>query len=165
MTTTEICAAARVFAPRIQLRDVWFVLRQIQQRNLARCLNPRHVTGKLYVLTLRGRRVIHGALGLEVPAEAKGLDWRKYARVVRAKARSAVLLEVEVAESSGPATATQIRRSLRVKRPIGLNPVIRALKELEGLGLVKSAMEINGDTRPFYSLTRSGAAIVQQLRK
>jgi len=78
MTTTEICAAARAFAPRIQLRDVWFVLRQMQQRNLARCLNPRHVTGKLCVLTIRGRRVIHEAFGLNVPAEAKGLDWRRY---------------------------------------------------------------------------------------
>ena len=127
--------------------------------------NPRQVTGKLYVLTLRGRRVIHEAFGLQVPAEAKGLDWRKYARAVRAKARSAVLLEVGMAESSGPATATQIRKSLHVKRPFGLNPVIRALKELEGLGLVKSARMINGDTRTFYRLTRPGAAIVQQLKR
>jgi len=163
MTTTEICAAARASAPRIQLRDVWFVLRQMQQRNLARCLNPRHVTGKLYVLTLRGRRVVQEAFGLEVPAEAKGLDWRKYACVARAKVRRAVLLALAEMPSEALRMASAIRKRLRDQHGLGLNATLRALKDLEKMGLVQSEPVSDGERRRAYYLTNSGVAIAQRL--
>jgi len=45
MTASEICAAAREFAPRLQLRDVWFLMRQMAERGLARPLN--RVAGRI----------------------------------------------------------------------------------------------------------------------
>src|SRR5262245_25844690 len=59
MTSTEICAAARALNPRIQLRDVWHLLRQMQQRGLVHCMNQRLITGRLYALTERGRDEVH----------------------------------------------------------------------------------------------------------
>ena len=46
MTPTEILNAARQTNPRIQLRDIWFLMRQFQQHRFVRCLNPKSVTGK-----------------------------------------------------------------------------------------------------------------------
>lgn len=57
MTPNEIWQAARGFAPRIQLRDVWFLLRQMQASGLIRCLNPNAITGKLFVYSDLGREV------------------------------------------------------------------------------------------------------------
>jgi hypothetical protein len=34
MTGTEICTAAQSFNPRIKLRDVWYLLREMQEREM-----------------------------------------------------------------------------------------------------------------------------------
>ena len=153
MTATEICTAARSLSPRIQLRDIWLILQEMRERGLGICLNPRHVTGKLYALTGRGRRVLKQAFGIEVPRMPHGTDWRKYARVARAKVRRLVLLEVARLTVSKPVTATEVKRALRDKHPLGLNPTIRALKELERMGLIKWQTVSNRDTRT----TRGGS--------
>ena len=163
MTTTGICTAARQLAPRIQLRDIWLILNEMAERGLVICLNPRHVTGKLYVFTDRGRRVVKRAFGFEVPRVPHGVDWRKYARVVRAKARKAVLLALAELPPGMPATATVVRKRLRDKHALGLNPTIRALKELERMGLVRSRLDSDRGGRRAYVLTCSGAAIARQL--
>jgi DNA-binding HxlR family transcriptional regulator len=159
MTTTEICKAARSLSPRIQLRDIWLILREMGERGLVICLNPRHMTGKLYSLTKRGRRVVKQTFGIEVPQIPQHIDWRKYSRVVRAKVRRLVLLEVARLSSSKPVTATEVRRSLRGRHPLGLNPTIRALKELERMGLTRSVEVNQGTGRRAYALTHPGAAI------
>lgn len=162
MTTTEICRAARELAPHIRLRDIWLILKEMAERRLAVCLNPRHVTGKLYALTDRGRRAVKQAFSIEVPRISKGVDWRKYARVVRAKVRRLVLLEVARLSASGPVTATEVKRSLREKHPLGLNPTIRALKELERMGLVASQAAASEGHRRSYSATKTGLVICSQ---
>jgi len=58
---------------------------ELKERRLVVCLNPRHTTGKLYALTDRGREAALCAFGLKFPAIPKGLNWRKYAQVVRAR--------------------------------------------------------------------------------
>lgn len=164
MTPSEICSAARQINPRIQLRDIWFIARQFKKRGLVRCLNPSHTTGKLYALTDRGHEAVQRAFGLEVGPVPTGVNWSKYAQVVRAKTRKSVLLELLRLERSGsvPATATMIRKSLLDRHPMGLNPTIRALKDLERLGLVRNMPFCKRDRRMGYRLTKGGMRIAQE---
>ena len=57
MTATEIVSAAYAINPHLQLRDLWFLMPQLQQRSLVTCLTPYEPTGKLYCLTDFGRYV------------------------------------------------------------------------------------------------------------
>jgi len=91
MTGTEICSAARVFNSHIQLRDVWHLLRQMKRRGLVQCYNPRLVTGRLYLLTPKGRVAVKEAFSISIPQPPANIDWRKYSRVVRAKVRRLTL--------------------------------------------------------------------------
>ena len=163
MTASEICRAAHPINPHLQLRDVWFIMGRLEERGLVKCLNPRHATGKVYALTSKGRKVAEQAFGTPVARPVRGVDWRRYAKVVRAKVREAVLLQVACLPQRTLATATVIRETLREQRPIGLNPTMRALKELEQLGLVGSAPASKRDARRVYSLSKPGFAIAQQL--
>ena len=94
MTGTEICAAARVFNSHIQLRDVWHLLRQMERRGLVQCYNPRLVTGRLYLLTPRGRAAIQKAFAISVSKPPSNIDWRKYSQVARAKIRRLTLISL-----------------------------------------------------------------------
>jgi DNA-binding PadR family transcriptional regulator len=165
MTASEICRAAQPINPHLQLRDVWFIMGQLKQRGLAVCLNPKHTTGKVYALTEKGRKLAEQAFGAPVARPARGLDWRKYAQVVRAKVRKLVLLELARLPAEAIKTATAIRKRLRDRHPIGLNPTMRALKELERLGLVHSAPVSERDCRKHYRLTKAGAAIARELQR
>lgn len=163
MTASEICRAAQPINRHLQLRDVWFIMGQLKARGLAVCLNPKHVTGKLYALTEAGRRSREEACGLVSVPLARDVDWRRYAQVARAQVRRLVLLELAAATTAGGVTASALRRNLRDRHPIGLNPTIRALKELEQAGLADSHSLEGGDRRRRYALTDSGAAIARQL--
>jgi len=132
-------------------------------RGLAVCLNPKHVTGKLYALTETGRESREKAFGLVSVPLPRDVDWRRYAQVARAQVRRLVLLELAAANLPGGVTASALRKSLRDQHPIGLNPTIRALKELEQAGLADSHTLEGGDKRRRYVLTTSGAAIARQL--
>lgn len=162
-TTSEICEAARVFSPHVQLRDIWLILKEMSAKRLVVCLNPRHVTGKLYALTDRGRRAVRQAFGIEVPRIPKGVDWRKYARVVRAKVRRLVLIEVARLSASRPVTATEVKRSLRDKHPLGLNPTIRALEELESIGVIKPSRRESDACPRTFTLTAGGKRLADQI--
>jgi len=164
MTASEICRAAHPINPHIQLRDLWFLMDELKKRRLVVCLNPRHTTGKLYALTDRGREAALCAFGLRFPPIPNGVNWRKYAQVARARARKLVLLELACLPRNSVATATYIRKRLRDRHPMGLNPTTRALKDLERLGLVRSAPVPDKDRRRGYTLTRSGLRIARQIR-
>lgn len=163
MTSTEICLAARTLSPSIRLRDVWLILKDMKERNLVVCLNSRPVTAKRYTLTLRGRWTVRQAFKLEVSRPPRDVDWRKYAQVVRAKVRRLVPLEVVALGVLRRVTATEVKRSLNGKHPLGLNPTIRALKELEGLGLARSKPVSDRDARRAYWATTAGLAVARQL--
>lgn len=167
MTGTEICAVARTINPRIQLRDVWHLLHQMQEREMVHCINPRLVTGRLYALTERGRDEVHAAFGVVVAVPSQKIDWRKYAWVVRAKIRRLTLEALGQLESHSNAaqTATSIRKQLRDDHGVGLNPVIRAIKELVRLGLVQSAGVTPERACKLYRLTRMGRRILGQLNR
>jgi hypothetical protein len=90
----EILEIARTWAPEIQLRDVWFVLQQLGEKALARCLTPELATGNLYCLTARGSALKASAFGTPTPALPVGIDWIRYAFVVRARVRRMVVGEI-----------------------------------------------------------------------
>lgn len=163
MTTSEICRAAQAFNPHIQLRDVWFIMGQFKARGLAVCLNPKHATGKVYALTERGRGLAEHAFGTRAFEPTPQIDWRRYAKVARAKSRRLVLMELAALNTGGGITATMVRKSLRERHPLGLNPTIRALKELERAGLASSHTLDAKDRRRRYTITKPGAAIARQL--
>jgi len=94
MTATEICRAARTLAPRIQLQDIWLLMRQFNERNLTLCFNPKQTAGRLYFLTDYGRGIVQKAFGKKVVQAPPSTDWRRYAWVVRAKLRRVTLLSV-----------------------------------------------------------------------
>jgi DNA-binding PadR family transcriptional regulator len=165
MTGTEICAAAKVFNSHIQLRDVWHLLRQMEQRRLVQCFNPRLVTGRLYLLTPRGRAAVKEAFSISISRPPSNIDWQKYSRVVRAKIRRLTLISLgRLEEKTGrPQTATAIRKHL--ERSVNLNIVIRAIKDLLKLGLFQSVGMTEERQWKLYRLTRMGRRVLNQLQQ
>jgi DNA-binding MarR family transcriptional regulator len=62
-------------------------------------------------------------------------------------------------------TATAIRKHLRTEHPVGLNPVVRALKDLVRLGLVREAGLTAKRCCRLHQLTPTGRRIVEQLKR
>lgn len=167
MMASEICAAAREFAPRLQLRDVWFLMRQMAERGLAVPLNERSNNGRLYGLTQEGARAVATAFGLEVSPVSQSSDWRRYGWVVRARIRKRVLVGLAQMESRHPEghTASSIRKFIRPDYPVGLNPVLRAVRELANKRLITCVGTTKLRSCKLYRLTPSGRAIVRQLQR
>lgn len=162
MTAKEICNAASDINDRIRLRDVWFVVRQMIQNNLATCLNPQDTTGRLYFLTEEGRQAVQNTFGIAVEPIAQDLDWHQYAFVKRARTRQWILLTLAKPrfELPGEATAAKIRRHISdVFFPIGLNPVLRALKSLTDACLISCAGTTTKRHLKVYQLTRSACIL------
>lgn len=131
------------------------------------CINPRLVTGRLFALTERGRDEVHAAFGIIVGIPSVDLDWRKYSWVVRAKIRRLTLATLGQLESKTNAsqTATVIRKSLCAEHAVGLNPIIRALKDLVKLGLIKPGGVTDECACKLYRLTPMGRRILAQLQR
>ncbi len=167
MTASEIRDAARVMSPRIRLRDIWFLMRQFAERGLVVCLHPKQVTGSLYHLTAEGRAAVLWAFGIAFEAPKEGIDWRKYSWTVRAKTRRLTLQGLHRLEKRTrlPQTATQIRKQIRDEGLVSLNQVIRALKEMLGVGLIRCAGVTKKQSRKLYLLTPAGKRILQQLQR
>lgn len=164
MTASELCRAAQPVNPRIQLRDVWFLMGQLRDRRLVVCLNPKHTTGKLYILTRRGRAVASEAFGIPINPAPTGIHWPTYTKVDRAQVRKLVLLELARLPGGTAATATVIRKRLRAQHAIALNPALRALKELKRLCLVHAELASASDHRWVYCLTPAGQRMARLLR-
>lgn len=168
MTGTEILERARAAAPQIQLRDVWFLLRQLTEKELAYCLTPRLVTGKLYFLTERGRATVTAKFKQTVPELTESIDWTRYALVVRGRIRRLVLEEIGRPrwQSQEGKTASEIRRHLvERKKPAGLNPTLRALADLTKLRLARSVPCSDRRRSKRYVLTPAGRRVVEQLQR
>jgi DNA-binding PadR family transcriptional regulator len=165
MTAVEICDAARSWAPRLQLRDVWFLMRQMAERGLALPLNERSNNGRLYALTDAGRRTVAAAFDVSVSPVSPSLDWRLYSWVVRARIRKRVLLGISQAQQRHPdgLTASSIRKLIRHDYPVGLNPVIRAVRELADKNLITCIGVTRLRSCKLYRLTPAGRLVVQQV--
>ncbi len=167
MTAAEICAAARAWAPCVQLRDVWFLMRQMTGRGLATTLNERSNNGRLYALTEAGRRAAVAAFGTPIVPVPADLDWRLYAWVVRARIRKRVLLglvQIEVRHPEGQ-TGSSIRKHIRQDYPVGLNPVLRAVRELESRKLITCVGVTRLRSCKLYRVTPAGLAVTRELER
>src|SRR6266516_67365 len=167
MIASQIWQAAREFNPRIQLRDVWFIMRQLEGRKLVVCLNPRRTNGRLFYLTDEGRQLAAAAFGVKRDPLPESVNWQKYGDVVRGKTRRLILDGLgRLVERTGESqTAANVRKFLRNAHSVGLNPVIRALRELESLGLIRNVAVITRKQKHRrYILTLGGRRIVELLQ-
>jgi hypothetical protein len=167
MTASQIWQAAHEFNPRIQLRDVWFIMRQLAGRKLVVCLNPRRTNGRLFYLTDEGRRLAAAVFGVKRDPLPESVNWQKYGDVVRGNTRRLVLdgLGKLIEKTEEPQTAGSVRRFLRDEHPVGLNPVIRALRELEVLRMIKDIRATRKQSRKLYALTAMGQRSIEELRR
>jgi len=148
MTPSEIWRAALAIAPRIQLRDVWFILRQMEQRHLVTCFNPKDLTAKVYFWADSRETFLSEQ------------EWRNYAYVIRAKVRRTVLLQLA---DRGDRAASHVRQSVNERYPISLNAVIRALRDLRLRKLVRVSGEGEKRRQKIYRLTAAGQRITEFL--
>lgn len=167
MTAVEICDAAQQWAPRLQLRDVWFLMRQMADKGLALPLNERSNNGRLYALTDAGRRAVAAAFDVPVTPLPSSINWRLYSWVVRARIRKRVLLGMArwEAHRHDGVTASQLRRFLLADHPLALNPTIRAVRELADKNLITCAGTTKVRGCKLYCLSPTGRHIVEQLRR
>ena len=164
-TSKEILEDTKQVNPHILLQDIWFNMSQFKQRGLAFCLNPDAITGKLHFLTDFGRSIVEEAFGLKIEPFPVDIDWELYSFVVRATTRKAVLKELGTRFDKKEETTAEIRKNLKERHPIGLNPTIRALKELTQHGLVKCVGVTEKGGHKLYLLTEQGERIVGQMMK
>ena len=165
MTGSEIRNAARPLSSRLQLRDVWHLMRGFQSRGLVKCLNPEEKTGKLYHLTEFGCEVVQCAYSIVVHPVPTDIDWMIYSRIARAKTRRWVLSELARPRLDGKQslTATEIRRGLLERYPLGINPTIRALQELLGDRLVGVIGVTKKRQQKLYRISKAGEIVNRQI--
>ncbi len=165
MIGSEICAAARKLAPKIQLRDVSMILRQMEKRRLVQCLNPGRTSGQLFCFTPKGRRLMKKAFEVELPPPPEGIDWRSYSFVVRAKVRRltlTALAAVPLNNQEGIAT-TDLRNRSPTLKSISWNAISRAVAELRGRRLLVTSK--NGVRPQRLRTSRVGQSIVNCLNQ
>lgn len=167
MCGTEILEKAKMEAPRIQLRDVRLILRHSQQRDITYCLNPHVRNGRLHYFTKKGYRCMRNVFGITPAPIPLDMDWDLYSWVVRASVRKVLVQELgkRKLEFQEPWTTSRLRRALSKFHPIGLNPTIDGLAELEHHGVV----ECSGITRKrgqrCFELSRKGLRILACIRQ
>lgn len=109
-------------------------------------------------------RTVFGITPVTFPTE---MDWDLYSWVVRASIRKAIVTELgkRKPEFQESWTASRLRRTLSKSYPIGLNPTIDGLAELEDRGVV----ECNGITKKrgqrCYELSNNGLKIFAQIKE
>ena len=167
MTASQILEQARLLAPHIQLRDVWFIVRQFEARGLIECLNPGLGNGKVYFLTGLGITASAAAFGHTVQPVAGELDWASVGKVARGRVRQSVL--EEIAKPQGRSTrgksASEIRKNLVERRPMELSRAIRAVEDLTRLKLIRVSGWTTKPRRKLYRLTLAGHRVVEMLKR
>ncbi len=166
MTSSQFWQRARVLAPRLHLRDVWFGLRKLTARGLVFCLNPSLGNGRAFFLTDFGRTVVEEGFGLRVAALPARLNWNRFGEVARARVRRRILEKIARPPfhgASGKSTA-EIRRNLLDRTPMELSRAIRAVNELASFKLIRVAGYTPKLRRKLYVLTGAGRRVVEVLK-
>ena len=135
-------------------QDLRHILRDFEKRGIAVCLNPEDQTGRIYVLASAANETL-----------ISGDQLNLCAQVGRAKTRLAVLEEVSRNRLSmqNPLTATEIKRQLRERYPLGLNHVTAALKFLREHRLVETAGHTDKRQMNIYRITDLGITILDHV--
>lgn len=167
MCGTEILEKARVEAPRIQLRDVRLILCHCQRREITYCLNPHIQNGRLHYFTEKGCRCMRNVFGITPAPIPMEMDWDLYSWVVRASVRKALVQELakREGEDQEPWTASRLRRAVSKSHPIGLNPTIDGLAELEHYGVIECSGITKKRGQRCYELSKRGARILAQINQ
>jgi DNA-binding PadR family transcriptional regulator len=168
MTGTELLEAMCEECPNAQLRDIWRLLKNLEKRGLVYCLTPEEITGRLYFFTEKGLEMARNNYDISIDPSPP-LDWKKYSQVVRGLARKAVLMAIGssplLSETLEPKTATQVRKYLvNHKQPMGLGGTIRAIHELERMGLVHRVGVTSKRSCPLYLPTEEGRKFIDQIK-
>lgn len=169
MTGTDLLAAMCRKCPRVQLRDIWRLLKNLERREWVYCLTPDEVTGRLYFFTEKGRRVMRRDFNTQVKPLPPLVNWKKYAWVTRGQARKAVLLATgwfpPSQEKPEPKTISQIRKQLIQIHPLGLGGAIRAMHELADMKLVQRVGVTRKRGNALYLPTLAGRRIIEQSKE
>jgi DNA-binding PadR family transcriptional regulator len=165
MCGVELLAKAKHFTPKIRLRDVRLILRKLEIRNIIFCLNPSARNGRLYFYTEPGLRLLREELAIQLEQVDPSLDWNTYGWIVRGKARKAVITELgrPRIEPSIGFTATKLRKALLPTHPMGLNPMIECLKELEDRSLIACVGRTRKRDLRLMALSDKGIEILETL--
>jgi DNA-binding PadR family transcriptional regulator len=159
MIPSEIFAAAKQHAPRIQLRDVWFILNQMESKGLVSCLNPDVVTGKLFYWTESGNQTAAKAFSVTFPPLPSDVAWNLYSWVIRGSTRRKILIELAKAELDKPTglTPSNIKRRFKTgTQPIWKNQILITLGEMNCTGLVIAEFRGRKKYQRRYRLTGHG---------
>jgi DNA-binding transcriptional ArsR family regulator len=135
-------------------QDLRHILRDFEKRRIAVCLNPEYQTGRIYALASAANETV-----------ISGDQLKLCAQVGRAKTRLAVLEEVARKRypMQSPLTATEIKRQLRERYPLGLNHVTAALKYLREHRLVETVGHTDKRQMNIYRITDLGEMILRHL--
>ena len=161
MCGMEILEKAKIEAPRIQLRDVRLIMRHSQERQITFCLNPHVRNGKLSYFTKKGCRCMRDVFQIAPAPIQKEMDWDLYSWVVRASVRKAIVMELgkQNTQSHQRWTASNLRRVISKSYPIGLNPTIDGLAELEHNGVVECIGITKKRNQRCFGLSKNGIQI------
>jgi hypothetical protein len=164
MTATDLIVALRKAFPKAQLRDVWRMVRSLDEQKLVYCLAPKEMNGRLYFLTDKGRSLVRKRMQVSVPQLPRSVNWRKYSIVARGKARKSVLLAMKLPWQGRLAKTTGEIRKLSLQiHPLCMGATIRALGELEELRLIKRIGLSAKKSLPLYGLSAPGMRILKQM--
>ncbi|MGZ5516523.1 MAG: hypothetical protein ACXWJX_02395 [Limisphaerales bacterium] len=162
MQVTQLRKTMAKMAPKVQLRDVWHLLTSFEQRHLVVCLTPEEPKGRIYYFTKLGVHTVNSAFGLALQPLASGLDWQRYSHVIRAPLRTVILMHM--AKHKEPVTITNLRKALVEKNhAVGLNAIIRAVKELHLLDLIHTTGITPLRQSNLYRITAIGEQIAEDL--
>lgn len=161
-TSAQLWNAAKRDAPRLTMRDTRAILRDLESRGLASCLNPSALTGRIYAATNFGGELLRLLTPGQEPSVEKPLAavTDSLAFVLRGRVRHAVFrtATTHIPGRPTPTSASTIKRHLRNIHPVTLNQTIRALRELERAGIVET---VPSETRiRHYGPTEIGKLLV-----
>lgn len=165
MTPTEILHEARQINPRISFGDSSAIIRELEKREILKCLAPEQITGRIYFLTNYGRRLVWKIFKLKIDAEEPDFDWYKYSRVLAGKTRKNLL--VELYNNRGfyddGMNLAVIRRRIGKIYPVTLSQAFCTVQDLLKDGLVEVASFTKKRNSKLYKLTSEGIKICEYL--
>lgn len=134
------------------------LLREFRGLGLVECLNNSELSGRIYRLTLKGRRLRNSLCAkLEnynpYKEPGKDFDWMAYAKVMRGKQRKAIFLVMD----SAWRTREGIRRkALEINNKIWRPNSYEVINDLLKANLIETTWERN---KAYYRLTKRGAKL------
>jgi len=94
MTPTEIMKKAQEINFKITFGDTSTLIQEFKRRGIMECLTPDQPTGRIYILTNYGIRLVRLAFAVEIIPLQETINWNKYSRIKAGKTRQIILNEM-----------------------------------------------------------------------